>query len=71
MIIQIAFNFENISIKLENISVPSSPLNISQIHVTNSSVTLHWTIPSSPNGIIAGYRLYYMSKQVTKRLNEK
>lgn len=33
--------------------------------MTNVSVTLHWTEPRQPNGLIAGYRLYYMSKQVT------
>ena len=80
-------------------SVPSSPLNITSIHMTNTSVTLHWSQPDSPNGktrdvyswlsskflqvlsispgsqcslfsllipgIILGYRLYFVSKQVT------
>ena len=49
--------------------MPSSPLNISHIHITNSSVTLHWRMPVAPNGVIAGYRLYYMTKQVSVGLS--
>ena len=45
--------------------VPSSPLNITNIHTKNDSVTLHWKEPESPNGIIIGYRLYYMTKKMT------
>ena len=45
--------------------VPSSPQNITNIHTQNDSVTLHWMEPESPNGIITGYRLYYMTKKMT------
>ena len=33
--------------------------------VTNSSVRVLWHAPSHPNGIIQGYRLYYMHKNFT------
>lgn len=45
--------------------VPSNPQNITNIHTQNDSVTLHWMEPESPNGIITGYRLYYMTKKMT------
>eukprot|EP00092_Neocalanus_flemingeri_P005720 GFUD01006160.1.p1 GENE.GFUD01006160.1~~GFUD01006160.1.p1 ORF type:complete len:1193 (+),score=156.97 GFUD01006160.1:67-3645(+) len=45
--------------------VPSNPQNIANIHTQNDSVTLHWMEPESPNGIISGYRLYYMTKKMT------
>ena len=40
-------------------------MNITNIHTQNDSVTLHWMAPKSPNGIITGYRLYYMTKKMT------
>ena len=46
-------------------AVPSNPQNITNIHTQNDSVTLHWMEPDSPNGIITGYRLYYMTKKMT------
>eukprot|EP00094_Tigriopus_californicus_P012020 TCALIF_11614-PA protein Name:"Similar to Ptp99A Tyrosine-protein phosphatase 99A (Drosophila melanogaster)" AED:0.07 eAED:0.07 QI:0/0.7/0.45/0.81/1/1/11/539/1209 len=45
--------------------VPSMPLNVSMDEVTNSSLRLHWRQPSHPNGIIQGYRLYYMQTNFT------
>ena len=45
--------------------MPSSPQNITNIHIQNDSVTLHWMEPEFPNGIITGYRLYYMTKKMT------
>ena len=33
--------------------------------VTNSSVAVHWQEPIEPNGIIAGYRIYYMHDNFT------
>lgn len=45
--------------------VPSHPLNITELQVGNDSITLHWLQPQHPNGVIAGYRLYYMTKKMT------
>ena len=33
--------------------------------VTNSSVTVHWQQPTTPNGIVVGYRIYYMHDNFT------
>lgn len=33
--------------------------------VTNSSVAVHWQQPTTPNGLVAGYRIYYMSGNYT------
>ena len=62
-------------------SVPSHPLNITELQVANDSITLHWLQPEvrpllhnilytmficqHPNGVIAGYRLYFMTKKMT------
>ena len=45
--------------------VPSQPHNVSFREVTNSSVVVRWNEPKFPNGIIQGYRLYYMHKNYT------
>eukprot|EP00095_Tigriopus_kingsejongensis_P008769 maker-scaffold151_size306168-snap-gene-2.8 protein:Tk08769 transcript:maker-scaffold151_size306168-snap-gene-2.8-mRNA-1 annotation:"unnamed protein product" len=45
--------------------VPSMPLNVSMDEVTNASLRLHWKQPSRPNGIIQGYRLYFMQTNFT------
>jgi len=45
--------------------VPSHPLNITELQVANDSITLHWLQPEHPNGVIAGYRLYFMTKKMT------
>lgn len=48
-----------------SLSVPSMPVNVSFRSVTNSSVVVEWRQPEAPNGIILGYRLYYMHKNFT------
>ena len=47
------------------VAVPSQPLNITATNITNTSVTLHWLEPHAPNGIVTGYRLYYMKNTAT------
>ena len=42
--------------------VPSAPLNVSTNSITNHSVVVTWLHPGKPNGIIEGYRLYYMHR---------
>ena len=45
--------------------VPSEPLNVSTHLITNNSVVVTWLEPSKPNGIIEGYRLYFMHSNFT------
>ena len=45
--------------------VPSRPLKVIFKAVTNSSVTVHWQQPTTPNGIVVGYRIYYMHDNFT------
>ncbi len=45
--------------------VPSRPSNVSYSSVTNSSVLLGWQRPRHPNGLVQGYRIYYMHKNFT------
>ncbi|TRY70690.1 hypothetical protein TCAL_12939 [Tigriopus californicus] len=40
--------------------VPSMPEGVRALNITNTTVTLQWKSPESPNGIILGYRLYFM-----------
>ena len=40
-------------------------MNVSYREVTNSSVVISWQRPKFPNGLIQGYRLYYMHKNYT------
>ena len=47
------------------LSVPTQPIEVSFYNVTNSSVLVKWSPPQHPNGIIQGYRLYYMHKNFT------
>ena len=46
-------------------TVPSQPLKVVFKEVTNSSVAVHWQEPTEPNGIVAGYRIYYMHDNFT------
>ena len=45
--------------------VPSQPLKVVFKEVGNSSIAVHWHPPSTPNGLIAGYRIYYMHDNFT------
>ena len=45
--------------------MPSRPLKVIFKEVTNSSVAVHWQQPTTPNGIIVGYRIYYMHDNFT------
>ncbi len=45
--------------------VPSMPVNVSMREVTNTSVRVLWHRPQHPNGIIQGYRLYYVHRNFT------
>ena len=41
------------------------PVNVSMREVTNSSVRVLWHQPTHPNGIIQGYRMYFMHQNFT------
>ena len=45
--------------------MPSQPLRVVFKEVTNSTVSVHWLEPTTPNGLIAGYRIYYMHDNYT------
>ena len=45
--------------------VPGKPVNISIGEVTDSTIALSWAQPEDPNGIIKGYRVYFMKKNFT------
>ena len=48
-----------------NVSVPSEPLNVTSAKITNTSLVLNWEEPSSPNGILLGYRIFYRNRETT------
>lgn len=40
--------------------VPSQPVNLTAVRVTDNTVRLKWYEPSRPNGIIQGYHIYFL-----------
>ena len=47
------------------LSVPGKPVNVLVGEVNDSSIELSWAEPSNPNGVIKGYRIYFMRKNFT------
>ena len=47
------------------LSVPGKPVNVSVGEVNDSSIELSWAEPLNPNGVIKGYRIYFMRKNFT------
>lgn len=45
--------------------VPGKPLNVSIGDVNDSTIALSWSEPENPNGLIKGYRIYFMRKNFT------
>ncbi|XP_034171587.1 putative receptor-type tyrosine-protein phosphatase mosPTP-1 isoform X2 [Osmia lignaria lignaria] len=45
--------------------VPTKPLNLSSHGITSTTIELSWAEPESANGIISGYRIYYMHSNYT------
>ncbi|XP_053972725.1 tyrosine-protein phosphatase 99A-like isoform X1 [Hylaeus volcanicus] len=45
--------------------VPTKPLNLSSHGITSKTIELSWAEPESANGIISGYRVYYMHSNFT------
>lgn len=48
------------------ISVPSTPLRLTAYGINSSSVELSWSEPQHKNGIILGYRVFYMHSNFTE-----
>lgn len=46
-------------------TVPSKPLNLTVLAVTEESMNLSWSEPERANGAIEGYRIYYMFANYT------
>lgn len=47
------------------VSVPTKPLNLSSHGITSTTIELSWAEPDYANGIISGYRIYYMHSNYT------
>lgn len=47
------------------VEVPGKPLNVSIGDVNDSTIALSWSEPENPNGLIKGYRIYFMRKNFT------
>ncbi|KAG7198497.1 hypothetical protein KM043_005870 [Ampulex compressa] len=47
------------------IRVPTKPLNLTSRGITSSSIELSWSEPENANGVITGYRVYYMHANYT------
>ncbi|OAD61168.1 Tyrosine-protein phosphatase 99A, partial [Eufriesea mexicana] len=45
--------------------VPTKPLNLSSHGITSTTIELSWAEPDYANGIISGYRIYYMHSNYT------
>ena len=45
--------------------VPGKPLNVTIGEVNDSTIALSWAEPENPNGVIKGYRIYFMRKNFT------
>ena len=46
-------------------TVPSSPMYATIHSVTNVSAVVDWSRPANPNGVIEGYRLYFLHGNYT------
>lgn len=45
--------------------MPTKPLNLSSHGITSTTIELSWAEPDYANGIISGYRIYYMHSNYT------
>ncbi|KZC04425.1 Tyrosine-protein phosphatase 99A, partial [Dufourea novaeangliae] len=45
--------------------VPTKPMNLSSHGINSTTIELSWAEPDSANGIISGYRIYYMYSNYT------
>lgn len=46
-------------------TAPTKPENLTSRGITGTTIELSWSEPESANGVIAGYRVYYMHSNYT------
>lgn len=46
-------------------SAPTKPENLTSREITGSTIELSWSEPENANGVIVGYRVYYMHSNYT------
>lgn len=56
---------ETIVVVFTGEGVPSKPVNVTIVEISDTKLRLSWFQPERPNGVIVGYRLYYMHKNYT------
>ncbi|XP_059092018.1 tyrosine-protein phosphatase 99A-like [Tigriopus californicus] len=56
---------ETIVVVMTDEGAPSSPRNVRLLSVTDSSFQVSWWEPARANGILQGYRIYYLHNNVT------
>lgn len=54
-----------IIVKFLFVSVPTKPLNLTTSVITSNSIDLSWIKPEKANGVIGGYRIYYIHENFT------
>ena len=47
------------------LSVPSKPLNLTVLDVTDKTITMSWHPPKNQNGAIAGYHVFHIHDNQT------
>lgn len=47
------------------VSVPTKPQNFTSRGITSTTIELSWSEPESANGVITGYRVYYLHSNYT------
>jgi len=47
------------------IPAPTKPENLTSRGITGTTIELSWSEPENANGVIAGYRVYYMHSNYT------
>ena len=46
-------------------SAPSSPRNVQLLSVTDTSIKISWWEPARANGVLLGYRVYFLHRNFT------
>lgn len=57
---------EGIDTPTSDFAVPGKPRNLTILDFTSESFYLQWANPEKKNGVIEGYRVYYMNNNFTE-----
>lgn len=57
---------EDIDTPTSDFAVPVKPRNLTILDYTSISIYLQWANPEKKNGVIEGYRVYYMNNNFTE-----